>query len=121
MTEIDDFLRENKPQVKDDPTFILETQRRLGQVEGIKAEVDRQRHHGRVALIAALVFGLVLGVCAASIAFLYPADTASVKEGFFQSTCSFLQTYRNYILLPVAVLAIGLGFTLSKSGRQTAL
>ena len=38
MTEIDDFLRENKPRVKDDPTFILETQRRLGQVEGIKAD-----------------------------------------------------------------------------------
>ena len=70
---------------------------------------------------AALAFGLVLGVCAASIAFLYPVDTTSVKEGIFQSACSFLHTYRNYILLPVAVLAIGLGFTLSKSGRQTAL
>ena len=47
MSDIEDFLRENKPQVKEDPTFILEAQRRMEQVEGIKAEVDRQggAHH----------------------------------------------------------------------------
>ena len=61
MKEIEDFLRENKPQVKKDPTFILETRRRLEQVEGIKSEVDRQRHHGRVALIVALCAGLTIG------------------------------------------------------------
>ena len=42
MKEIDEFLRENKPEVKDDPTFLLETRRRMEVVEGIKAEVDRQ-------------------------------------------------------------------------------
>ena len=39
MKEIDDFLRTNRPEVKDDPTFLLETYRRMDQVEGIKAEV----------------------------------------------------------------------------------
>ncbi len=58
MKEIEDFLRENRPITKDDPTFILETQRRMEQVEGIKGEVDRQRRHGRVALILALAVGL---------------------------------------------------------------
>ena len=60
MKEIEDFLRENRPITKDDPTFILETQRRMEQVEGIKGEVDRQRRHGRVALILALAAGLAL-------------------------------------------------------------
>ena len=32
MKDIDQFLRETKPQVKEDPTFILETRRRLNQV-----------------------------------------------------------------------------------------
>ena len=36
MKEIDEFLRENKPAVKDDPTFLLETRRRLDAVEGIE-------------------------------------------------------------------------------------
>ena len=39
MKEIDEFLRDNKPALKDDPTFLLKTRRRLEQVEGIKAEV----------------------------------------------------------------------------------
>ncbi len=45
MKEIEDFLRENRPITKDDPTFILETQRRMEQVEGIKEEVDLSLIH----------------------------------------------------------------------------
>ena len=61
MNEIDEFLRGNKPAVKDDPTFLLETRRRLEAVEGIKAEVDRQRSRGRLALVYALAIGLAIG------------------------------------------------------------
>ena len=70
MKEIEDFLRENKPVVKDNPTFILEARRRMEAVEGIKAEVDRQRCYGRLALIITLMAGLLLGVVATAIAFL---------------------------------------------------
>ena len=52
---IEEFLRENRPIVKEDPTFLLETNRRLKSVEGIKAEVDRQRVSGRMTLIVTLV------------------------------------------------------------------
>ena len=117
MKDIEDFLRENKPQVKEDPTFILETRRRLDQVEGIKAEVDRQRGHGRRALIVALVAGLAIGVLATAIAFLYPIDAASVGDGLWQSARLFLQTYRQYLLLPVALLAIALYLVLTRSGK----
>jgi hypothetical protein len=102
--------------VKDDPTFLLETQRRMDQVEGIKAEVDRQRSHGRVALIVALVAGLAVGVLATALAFLYPIDAQSVGDGLLESTRVFLQTYRQYLLLPVAILAITLALVLS-SGK----
>ena len=103
MKEIEDFLRENRPITKDDPTFILETQRRMEQVEGIKEEVDRQRRHGRVALILALAAGLALGVFATVIAFLYPLDVESASEGIVQSVRLFLQSYRQYLLMPVAL------------------
>lgn len=114
MKEIEDFLRENRPITKDDPTFILETQRRMEQVEGIKGEVDRQRRHGRFALILALAAGLALGVFATVIAFLYPLDVESASEGIVQSVRLFLQSYRQYLLMPVALLAIVLGIVLSR-------
>ena len=114
MKEIEDFLRENRPAPKDDPTFILETRRRMAQVEGIKTEVDRQRRHGRVALILALAAGLALGVFATVIAFLYPLDVESASEGIVQSVRLFLQSYRQYLLMPVALLAITLGIVLSR-------
>ena len=121
MSEIEDFLRENKPQVKDDPTFILETRRRLEQVEGIKAEVDRQRGHGRRALIVALVAGLAIGVLATAVAFLYPVDAESVGEGVLQSIRLFLQSYRQYLMLPVALMALALAFVLSRTRSSASL
>ena len=119
MKEIEDFLRENKPVVKKDPTFLLETRRRMEQVEGIKAEVDRQRSQGRVALIVTLAIGLAVGVLATAIAFLYPVDAASVGEGLWQSIRIFLETWKQYLLLPVALIAIALGVLLIQGRRQT--
>lgn len=117
MKEIDEFLRENKPVVKDDPTFILEAQRRMEAVEGIKSEVDRQRSHGRKALIVALVAGLAAGVLATAVAFLYPVDVQSVGGGLLENVRVFLQTYRQYLLMPVAIIAISLGLVLSRGGK----
>ena len=119
MKEIEDFLRENKPVTKKDPTFLLETRRRMEQVEGIKAEVDRQRSQGRVALIVTLAIGLAVGVLATAIAFLYPVDAASVGEGLWQSVRLFLETWKQYLLLPVALIAIALGVLLIQGRKQT--
>ena len=120
MKEIEDFLRENKPVVKNDPTFILETRRRLDQVEGIKAEVDRQRCHGRLALIIALIAGLALGVLATAVAFLYPVDAETVGKGVLDSIRLFLTTWKQYLLLPVALLAIALSYVLLTGKRGSA-
>ena len=121
MKEIEDFLRENKPVVKDNPTFILEARRRMETVEGIKAEVDRQRCYGRLALIITLMAGLLLGVVATAIAFLYPIDAESVGKGVLDSIRLFLTTWKQYLLLPVALLAIALSLVLmsGKRGRSS--
>lgn len=121
MKEIEDFLRENKPVVKDNPTFILEAQRRMEAVEGIKSEVDRQRCYGRLALIITLMAGLFLGVAATAIAFLYPIDAESVGKGVLDSIRLFLTTWKQYLLLPVALLAIALSMVLmsGKRGKST--
>lgn len=65
MNDIEDFLRNNKPVVKDDPAFSRETLRRMDAVENLKKEVDCQRDYGRRALRVALLAGLVVGIMAA--------------------------------------------------------
>lgn len=119
MKEIDEYLRENRPAVKDDPTFLAETRRRLDAVEGIKAEVDRQRSRGHLALILALAIGLAVGVLATAIAFLYPVDATSAGEGVWDSIHVFIITWKQYLLLPVAVIAVILGIVLSSGIGRT--
>ena len=121
MKEIEDFLRETRPVPDDKPTFILETKNRLEAVEGIKAEVDRQRHHGRVALIVALALGLAVGVLATAIAFLYPVDAQAAGEGLWEGLCTQLHTYRQYLMLPVAILAITLAVVVSRKSYSSSL
>ena len=114
---IEEFLRENKPRVKDDPTFLLETQRRMRQVEGIKSEVDRQRRYGRTMLIITLVLGILIGVAAVLIVYTHPADA---NIGFIDSIRAILDPWKQYLILPVAVLSLILTFVLSQGHRQKA-
>lgn len=72
-TDIEEYLRSHRPQVPDDPAFLLEAQRRMRAVNGIKAEVDRQRRRGRTVLICVLLFGLAAGAAAIALLRLFPA------------------------------------------------
>ena len=107
--DIESILRDSRPQVEDNPTFLLEVQQKMRAVEGIKNEVDRQRRHGRTALILALVSGLILGAVAMSLAYLYPIDITTISDGILSDIRIFLESYRQYLLLPIAICAISLG------------
>ena len=118
MEQLEDFLRNNKPVVKDDPTFLLKTRQRMEAVEGIKAEVDRQRSHGCKALIVALIVGLAIGAAATAMAYLYPVDANSVSEGLLDSDRAFLTTWKQYLVFIVAALAITLGIVLTRGSKN---
>ena len=117
---IEDFLRNTKPQVKDDPTFLLETQRRMKQVEGIKAEVDRQRSHGRVLLIVTLIIGIMVGAAAVFIGYICPFDLENLGQSTFASIVLFLTTWKQYFFILVAALAVSLALLLSRTRSQRA-
>ena len=61
MKDFEQFLRDNAPETPEEGQFLLETNARLNAVEGIKKTVDGARRRGRIALIVALVAGLVIG------------------------------------------------------------
>lgn len=115
--DIDSFLRENKPKVKENTAFLLELQQKMRAVDGIKTEVDRQRKHYRSIHVLTLATGLVMGASAISLAYLYPLNLDILSNGFISEISIFLDTWKHYLLLPIAACATGLGLIFS---RQTS-
>ena len=117
--KLEDLLKEAKPVVKDDPTFLMETRRRMEQVEGIKQEVDRQHKNSRIILVITLAAGLVLGMIAMAIVFLFPEQIQGFQQGFLASVRDFLFKWKHYLVFGVAALAIGLGLVLSRGKKNS--
>jgi hypothetical protein len=119
-TDIESFLRENKPRVKDNPTFLLEVQQKMHAVDGIKSEVERQRRYGRQAIIAALFAGVIFGGIIAALTYLYPISTELVGENHIADLKTLIDPWKHYILLLVAGCAVSLGVIFS-TRRENAL
>lgn len=116
--DIESFLRENRPQVKDNPTFLLEVQRKMREVEGIKSEVDRQRKSGRIALVVTLVFGLLLGALTMLLTYLIPVDEL-VDIDIFTSIRLCVEPIKEYLIVPLIACAVAL-FVVLYSSRQNS-
>ena len=117
--DIDSFLRENRPQVKDNPFFILEVQKKMRAVDGLKEEVDRQRRYGHMALVATLVFGLLAGALAVSLVYLYPVDHDAIACNIIVSIEHLLDPCKHYLLFATAVCAITLGIIFGGRKQNT--
>lgn len=97
---IDEFLRNNKPVVKDDPAFLLKVRQRLDAVEGIKDEVDRQRRHGRSTILIALFIGVATGIIATLFFIAFPlVNVKSLQAGILAS----LSLWKPYLAIVVAI------------------
>lgn len=107
--EIEELLRNNKPQVPDHPAFLLELRQKMRAVEGIKAEVDRQRKYSRLALIGTFAAVLLLSCAAMLAACLMPPLSDWFDEEIIGSLRDFIQTWKPYLPLPIAGCAIALG------------
>lgn len=118
-TDIESLLRENKPHVKDNPTFLLEVQHKMRAVDGIKSEVDRQRRYGHQALVIALVAGLVLGCIITALAYLFPINPESLGESLIADIKMILDPWKHYVLIFMAICAITLGVIFSVRKENT--
>ena len=105
--DIESFLRENRPQVKDNPTFLLEVQRKMREVEGIKAEIDRQQKYGKIALVITLVFGLLLGALTMLLAYLVPVD-GLIDTDIIASIRLGVEPIKEYLIIPLIACIVAL-------------
>lgn len=105
--DIESFLRENRPQVKDNPTFLLEVQRKMREVEGIKAEVDRQQKYGKIALVITLVFGLLLGALTLLLVYLVPVDEL-IDTDIFASIRLCVEPIKEHLIVPLIACIVAL-------------
>ena len=116
--DIESFLRENRPQVKDNPTFLLEVQRKMRAVEGIKSEVDKQRKYGRIVLVITLVFGLLLGALTMLLTYLVPIDEL-VDTDIFTSIRLYFEPIKEYLIVPLIACTVALLAVLYTSRQST--
>ena len=134
MKDIEQFLRESKPQTPAEDNFIIEMNARLDAVEGIKSTVAEERRRGRRMMLAALGAGLILGGLVAAVLILHPALPEAVggntnPESFIgkgltaiRSAASGFQTFLKSapqaLSLLIAALAITLGLVALKPRRR---
>ena len=113
MKNIDSFLRENKPQVKDNPTFLLEVQHKMRAVEGIKSEVDRQRRFGRTGLIATAVVCVFIGI-----ALVILSDQLSVAlKDILVWASTLAGAYSYHVMIAIAACAVVLGLSAGRKAK----
>ena len=118
MKDIEQLLRDNKPEMPDEGAFLIETNARLSQVEGIKSTVDHEYRRGRRALIIALVAGTVIGAILTMLVMFYPLPTLDIDRTAFTNIIETLRSYRQYIFIPVAACAIALGLVLMNKKKE---
>ena len=120
MKDIEQFLRDNKPETPDEGQFMIEMNARLNAVEGIKKTVDGENRRWRVALIIALVAGLVLGCAVTALVLLYPVEPLQVEQSALMKALQTMQPYKNLLFGFIAACAIALG-VLSLTGRRQTM
>ena len=107
--DIEQYLRDNKPEMPEEGQFLVETNARLSNVEGVKKCVDDNRHRGRMALIIALAVGLGLGCLATLLVVFCPLQSIEVGQSAIAMIMAGLKEWKEFMIALVAVCAIALG------------
>ena len=109
MMDIEQYLRDNKPEMPEEGQFLVEPNARLCNVEGVKKCVDEDRHRGRVALMIALGAGLVFGCLATLLVVFYPLPAINVNSSALAKAMAGLKEWEELLIALIAGCAIALG------------
>jgi len=108
MKDIEQILRDSKPELPEEGAFLIVTNARLSKVEGIKESVEAEQRRGRKALIIALVAGIVLGCAVTLFVTFFPVSSIAENLPALAQAASALQAGKEYFLIPIAACAIAL-------------
>jgi len=109
MMDIEQYLRDNKPEMPEEGQFLVETNARLRNVEGIKKCVDEDLLRSRMALIIALAVGLGLGCMATLLIVFCPLPSIEVGQTVIARIMTGLKEWKEFLIALVAGCAITLG------------
>ena len=107
--DIEQYLRDNKPEMPEEGQFLVETNARLRNVEGVKKCVDEDLRRSRMALIIALAVGLGLGCLATLWVVFYPMPSIDVGQSAIARIMAGLMEWKEFLIALVAGCAIALG------------
>lgn len=117
MIDIEQILRENRPELPEEGQFLIETNARLAKVEGIKRSIDKERRHSRAALLAALAAGVVIG-CAVTLFMIFcPLPSVKMDPSYFEKILALLYKWKYQIAAFTAVCTIIPGILLMTRRR----
>ena len=109
MMDIEQYLRDNKPELPEEGQFLITANAQLEKVEGIKECVDSERKRGRKALAAALVAGIILGSIATIFVLFCPAPEIRLSSSLIEKAAAIIHEWKYLPALLIAGCAIGLG------------
>ena len=116
--DIESFLQANKPQVKDNPTFLLEVQQKMHIMEGMKSEIDQQRKSGKIAFVMALLIGLITGIAITLLIYTQPDNSKTVTDNLLTSIKAFIYSWKEYLLFGIAACITTIGLILSRKKKS---
>ena len=114
--DIESYLRQHRPIVDDDPTFLLKVQQRMRAVEGIKQEVDRQRKHHNKLMAYTLIIGAISSATLLTLLNIYPINHDINTQQFITKVCIAIEPWRHYLMAAVVACTIGATFLLDRKG-----
>ena len=120
MKDIEQFLRDNPPEIPDEGQFMIETNARLNTVEGIKQTVDGEHRRWRTAVIVALLAGLVLGCAVSALIMLYPPQPSQMAYTFLEKAVQTLEPWKDFVFGFIAFCALALGLLFLPSRRRAS-
>ena len=107
--DIEQYLRDNKPEMPEEGQFLVETNARLCNVEGVKKCVDEDLRRSRMALIITLAVGLALGCLISLWVVFYPMPSIEVGQSAIARIMAGLKEWKDFLIVLVAGCAITLG------------
>lgn len=108
-TDIQNFFRQNAPEIKDDESFMIELSARMDAVREIKEMQKSVLKRMRIECIAVLVAGIVAGGLCVALLLLHPVSPLHLRMGIMAGLAAFIAEWKDVLIVMAALCSLILG------------